>query len=51
MAGRCSLLLGLQTFHPFNFAPSWSQIALLPWTEQVLRMGDPGAQVTPRRES
>ena len=36
-----SLLLGLQTFHPFNFAPSWSQIALLPWTEQVLRMGDP----------
>jgi N-acyl-D-aspartate/D-glutamate deacylase len=36
-----SLLLGLQTFHPFNFASSWSQIALLPWTEQVARMSDP----------
>jgi N-acyl-D-amino-acid deacylase len=36
-----SLLLGLQTFHAFNFAPSWSEIALLPWSEQVLRMGNP----------
>ncbi len=36
-----SLLLGLQTFHPFNFAPSWSQIALSPWTEQFVQMGDP----------
>lgn len=35
-----SLLLGLQTFHPFNFAPSWSGIALRPWTEQVVAMGD-----------
>ena len=36
-----SLLLGLQTFHAFNFAPSWAQIGLLPWTEQFARMGDP----------
>ena len=33
-----SLLLGLQTFHPFNFCPSWSSIALLPWAEQAARM-------------
>jgi N-acyl-D-amino-acid deacylase len=37
-----SLLLGLQTFHAFNFAPSWSEIALLPWNEQFLSMSDPG---------
>jgi N-acyl-D-aspartate/D-glutamate deacylase len=36
-----SLLLGLQTFHPFNFAPSWREIALSGWEEQVVRMGDP----------
>jgi len=36
-----SLLLGLQTFHPFNFAPSWAQIALLPWDEQARHMADP----------
>ncbi|HTZ09441.1 MAG TPA: amidohydrolase family protein [Acidimicrobiales bacterium] len=36
-----SLLLGLQTFHPFNFAPSWAAIALLPWAEQARRMADP----------
>ncbi len=36
-----SLLLGLQTFHAFNFAPSWAHIGLLPWTEQFVRMGDP----------
>ena len=36
-----SLLLGLQTFHAFNFAPSWAGIALLPWNEQVVRMADP----------
>jgi len=35
-----SLLLGLQTFHPFNFTPSWAAIALLPWPEQAARMGD-----------
>jgi N-acyl-D-aspartate/D-glutamate deacylase len=36
-----SLLLGLQTFHPFNFAPSWREIALAGWEEQFVRMGDP----------
>ncbi len=36
-----SLLLGLQTFHPFNFAPSWAEIALLSWPEQAARMADP----------
>jgi N-acyl-D-aspartate/D-glutamate deacylase len=33
-----SLLLGLQTFHPFNFCPTWSQIGLLPWPEQATRL-------------
>ena len=37
-----SLLLGLQTFHPFNFAPSWAEIALRPWPEQAAAMADPG---------
>ncbi|MGA2520264.1 MAG: amidohydrolase family protein [Acidimicrobiales bacterium] len=36
-----SLLLGLQTFHPFNFAPSWAEIGLLAWPEQAARMADP----------
>ena len=36
-----SLLLGLQTFHPFNFAPSWREIALAGWEVQFVRMGDP----------
>ena len=37
-----SLLLGLQTFHPFNFAPSWARHrACSDWNEQVVRMGDP----------
>jgi len=36
-----SILLGLQTFHPFNFAPSWAEIGLLPWNEQAVRMRDP----------
>lgn len=36
-----SILLGLQTFHPFNFAASWADIALLPWSEQAIRMRDP----------
>jgi len=35
-----SLLLGLQTFHPFNFAPSWAEIGLAAWPEQAARMGD-----------
>ena len=33
-----SLLLGLQTFHPFNFCPSWAEIGLLSWREQAARM-------------
>src|SRR5205085_10154094 len=33
-----SLLLGLQTFHPFNFCPSWASIGLLPWQEQAARL-------------
>jgi N-acyl-D-aspartate/D-glutamate deacylase len=33
-----SLLLGLQTFHPFNFCPSWAEIGLLPWREQAARL-------------
>src|SRR5436190_2270448 len=33
-----SLLLGLQTFHPFTWVPSWREIGLLPWTEQVERL-------------
>jgi N-acyl-D-aspartate/D-glutamate deacylase len=36
-----SLLLGLQTFHPFNFCPTWASIGLLPWHEQAGRMRDP----------
>jgi N-acyl-D-aspartate/D-glutamate deacylase len=35
------LLLGLQTFHPFNFCPSWAEIALLPWAERAARLQDP----------
>ncbi|MEY2449211.1 MAG: hypothetical protein QOH79_2687 [Acidimicrobiaceae bacterium] len=38
-----SLLLGLQTFHPFNFCPAWASIGLLPWAEQAARMRDDGA--------
>ncbi|HEX6416887.1 MAG TPA: amidohydrolase family protein [Acidimicrobiales bacterium] len=35
-----SILLGFQTFHPFNFAASWggSGVGLLPWDEQVRRI-------------
>ncbi len=35
-----SLLLGLQTFHPFNFCPTWASIGLLPWRERAARMRD-----------
>jgi N-acyl-D-aspartate/D-glutamate deacylase len=35
-----SLLLGLQTFHPFNFCPTWASIGLLPWQERASRMRD-----------
>ena len=35
-----SILLGFQTFHPFNFAPAWGEtgVGLLPWDEQVRRI-------------
>ena len=36
-----SLLLGHQTFHPFNFAPSWAGIGLLPPPEQLARLAEP----------
>jgi N-acyl-D-amino-acid deacylase len=37
-----SLLLGLQTFHPFNFCKTWASIGLLPWQEQEARLrGEP----------
>jgi N-acyl-D-aspartate/D-glutamate deacylase len=36
-----SLLLGLQTFHPFNFAPSWAPLGFLSVPEQAARLGDP----------
>ena len=40
-----SLLLGLQTFHPLNFVPSWAEIALLPWDEQAARLREPERRV------
>ena len=42
VAGRpVSLLLGLHTFHPFAYCPSWSEIGLLPVAERAARMADP----------
>ena len=40
-----NLLLGLQTFHPFSYCPSWSEVGLLPIAERVRdgRPGVPGA--------
>jgi N-acyl-D-aspartate/D-glutamate deacylase len=40
-ARTTSLLLGLQTFHPFSFTPTWAEIGLLPVDDQVARMADP----------
>lgn len=40
-ARTVSILLGLQTFHPFNFTPTWAEIGLLPWNEQAVKMRDP----------
>jgi N-acyl-D-aspartate/D-glutamate deacylase len=40
-ARTTSLLLGLSTFHPFSFTPTWSEIALYPPSEQAARMADP----------
>ena len=42
VAGRpVNLLLGLQTFHPFAYCPSWPPLAVLPLRERVARMRDP----------
>ena len=42
VAGRpVNLLLGMQTFHPFSYCPSWSEVALLPVGTRVARIGDP----------
>ncbi|HZJ25722.1 MAG TPA: amidohydrolase family protein [Acidimicrobiia bacterium] len=42
VAGRpITLLLGLQTFHPFSYSPLWAELAVLALPERVARMGDP----------
>ena len=42
VAGRpVNLLLGLQTFHPFAYCPSWGELGFLPVPERVARMHDP----------
>ena len=42
VAGRpVTLLLGLQTFHPFAYSPLWPELALADLPERVARMGDP----------
>jgi N-acyl-D-amino-acid deacylase len=41
-----NLLLGLQTFHPFAYCPSWSKVALLPVSEQVAAVRDPAFRAT-----
>ncbi|MBN2622862.1 MAG: amidohydrolase family protein [Acidimicrobiales bacterium] len=39
-ARTVSILLGFQTFHPFNFTAAWGEtgVGLLPWEEQVRRI-------------
>ena len=39
-ARTVSILLGFQTFHPFNFTAAWGEtgVGLLPWDEQVRRI-------------
>jgi hypothetical protein len=42
VAGRpVMLLLGLQTFHPFAYCPSWAPIGAAPLPEKVAAMRDP----------
>lgn len=42
VAGRpVTLLLGLKTFHPFAYCPSWGPVGILPLEERVARMADP----------
>jgi N-acyl-D-amino-acid deacylase len=36
-----NLLLGLQTFHPFSYCPSWAKVGLLALEERVAAMKDP----------
>ena len=36
-----NLLLGLQTFHPFSYCPSWAKVGMLPVEERVAAMADP----------
>ena len=41
VAGRpVTILLGLQTFHPFAFCPSWSEVALLDVAVRAHRLAD-----------
>ena len=49
-AGPVSLLLGLQTFHPFAYCPSWAPIGGASLAEKVAAMRDPAlrAQVARR---
>ena len=47
VAGRpVSLLLGLQTFHPFAYCPSWGPLGFLSIPERVARMRDPELRST-----
>ncbi|MEY3361671.1 MAG: hypothetical protein RL531_1390 [Actinomycetota bacterium] len=47
VAGRpVNLLLGLQTFHPFAYCPSWGPIGILPLAARVERMRDPEVRRT-----
>ncbi|MGB2756491.1 MAG: amidohydrolase family protein [Acidimicrobiia bacterium] len=47
VAGRpINLLLGLGTFHPFAYCPSWGMLGLAPIEEKVARMGDPAFRAT-----
>src|SRR2546430_17216603 len=42
VAGRpVSLLLGLETFHPFAYCPSWAPIGAAPLAQKVAAMRDP----------
>ena len=36
-----NLLLGLQTFHPFAYCPSWAPLGFLPLDEKVAALKDP----------
>ena len=40
-ARTVSLLLGLDTFHPFHWTPSWGELGILPIAEQAAAMRTP----------